>query len=262
MRPPRLTNGGPSQVAPAACAERGRSGPAGGNILADASRPIARDHRGDAHIAALQIRGELYGLGLRLADRRRRGRSLRRSRLRASTAGSRPAGQVQRAAVGPGASRFTLCPSATTVAPGRRSARGCPRGSRRGHGARRTEPVDASAARNRERISRHCERWRRYPNASATRSASSSSTSFSAARVETRSVSVFLGRLTSASQSTLESCLSPSSGPISTWLASPLRCEYTGAQTTVEKAESMSPWRLTTTKTRDRLVSPPGWRTR
>ena len=63
------------------------------------------------------------------------------------------------------------------------------------------------------------------------------------------------GKLTSSSQCTLLSCRSPSSGPTSTWVVSPWRTEYTGAQTIVENRESMSACRLTTTKTRKRFGS-------
>ena len=61
----------------------------------------------------------------------------------------------------------------------------------------------------------------------------------------------------------LDSCLSRSSAPSSTCVASPSRRVETGAQTTVENRESMRACRLTTAKTRDRFGSAaPGRRTR
>ena len=72
-----------------------------------------------------------------------------------------------------------------------------------------------------------------------------------------------LGMLTRASQWMLDGCFRPSSAPTSTCDARPSRREYTGAQTTVEKRESITVCRLITTNTRERFGSPrPGCRTR
>src|SRR5438045_1862649 len=61
----------------------------------------------------------------------------------------------------------------------------------------------------------------------------------------------------------LLSCFRPSSGPTATCDERPSKAVKIGAQITVEKRESSSTCRLTTTKTRDRLGSAAeGWATR
>src|ERR1700675_2932189 len=57
-------------------------------------------------------------------------------------------------------------------------------------------------------------------------------------------------------------CLRPSSGPIASWVDNPSPLLKIGAQTTVEKRESMRAWRLTIEKIRYCLGSPPGLNTR
>src|SRR5215510_6979406 len=64
-----------------------------------------------------------------------------------------------------------------------------------------------------------------------------------------------LGILMSSSQCILLACFRPSSIPTGTCVERPSKEEYTGAQMAVEKRESNSICRLTTTKTRYRLGS-------
>src|SRR6266699_5036687 len=88
------------------------------------------------------------------------------------------------------------------------------------------------------------------------------STSFRPEREPTNCVRSALRRLTRLSHMIQLECLSPSSGPTATWVESPCPFVNTGAQMTVENLESISTCRLTRTKTRCCLGSPPGLRTR
>src|SRR5271163_2390128 len=89
-----------------------------------------------------------------------------------------------------------------------------------------------------------------------------SARSLAGEREPTKWVRSDLRRLTRLSHIIQLWCLRPSPGPTETWVESPSRLEKTGAQTTVEKRESISTCRLTITKVRYGLGSPPGRCTR
>ena len=89
-----------------------------------------------------------------------------------------------------------------------------------------------------------------YSSASAIFSARSNSASLDRAKDPTNRVSCTLRRLTRLSQKIQLSCFKPSSIPTATWVEKPCPRVKIGAQMTVGNRESISTWRLTTTKLR------------